>query len=268
MKHIIKVGLLLFFVMPMLLIPSAVYADDGDMNVDVGITTPDTANVGVDINASDANVWINGVDLGAMGAGAVQGSTPNSDYSQVGTGNLPPLSNYGEVAEVSPDGKYDGWLIGWRGYFSPETNVDEAVYKGSGCGGTWGVCDGYPDMWTRRQIAGLAPHFVALYEKMNTVIAAVAKIIEVTDSNNAQLNGNGSVAELKLQLSQLADVSADVSRLEQRCDTLETAVQQQRDDYNKKLTIVASVSAFIFVCFAAYITLLTLYIRRLRSRVQ
>jgi len=266
-KRISKVGLLVLLVVPVLLAGSAVYADDG-IDAGIGITTPGTANVGVDINASNANVWINGADLGAMGAGAVQGSIPNSGYSQVGTGYLPPLSSYGVVAEVAPDGKYDGWLIGWRGYFSPETNIDEAVYKGSGCGGTWGVCDGYPDMWTRRQIAGLAPQFVALYEKMETIIAAVAKVIDVTNNNHAQLNGNGTVAELKLQLSQLADVSVGLTQLEQRCNTLETAVQQQRDDYNKKLTIVASVSAFIFLCFAAYIVLLTLYIRRLRSRVQ
>jgi hypothetical protein len=255
-KCISKVGLLALLVVPMLLMTSAVHAGDGDVDVVV------------DINASNANVWINGVDWGSMGAAAVQGSISNGNYSQVGTGYLPPLSNYGVVAEVAPEGKYDGWLIGWRGYFSPETNVDEAVYKGSGCGGTWGVCDGYPDMWTRRQIAGLAPHFVAMYEKMETVIATLAKVIQVTEDNHAQLNGNGGVAELKLQLSQLADVSVGLAQLEQRCDTLETAAQQQRNDYNKKLTIVASVSAFIFVCFAAYITLLTLYIRRLRNRVQ
>lgn len=266
-KCISKVGLLVLLVVPMLLAGSAVYADDG-IDAGIGITTPGTANTWLDINAGNSNLWINGVDWGSMGAGAVQGSIPNSGYSQVGTGYLPPLSSYGVVAEVAPDGKYDGWLVGWRGYFSPDTNIDEAVYKGSGCGGTWGVCDGYPDMWTRRQIAGLAPQFVALYEKMETVIAALAKVIDVTENNHAQLNGNGGVAELKLQLSQLADVSVGLTQLEQRCNTLETAVQQQRNDYNKKLTIVASVSAFIFLCFAAYIVLLTLSIRRLRSRVQ
>lgn len=116
-KRISKVGLLVLLVVPMLLAGSAVYADDGDTNVGIGITTPGTANVGVDINAGNANVWINGKDLGSMGAGAVQGSIPNSGYSQVGTGYLPPLSSYGVVAEVAPDGKYDGWLVGWRGYF-------------------------------------------------------------------------------------------------------------------------------------------------------
>lgn len=266
MKYIGKVGLLLFLVVPMLLIPSAVRAGDGG-TIDVDVTG-DYLDVGVGVYGSNNSIWIDGIgDLGSIGARAVQGSIPNSGYSQVGTGYLPPLSSYGVVAEVAPDGKYDGWLVGWRGYFSPDNNVDDAVYKGSGCGGTWGVCDGYPDMWTRRQIAGLAPEFVALYEKMETVIAALAKVIQVTNNNHAELNGNGSVAELKLQLSQLADVSHDLSVLAQRQAALEATVQQQRADYTRQLTILAAALAFVFVCLTAAVVYFGVYIRRLRSQV-
>lgn len=265
-KYIAKVGLLVFLVVPMLLIPSAAHAGDGG-TIDVDVTG-DYLDVGVGVYGSNNSIWIDGVgDLGSLGARALQGSIPNSSYNEVGTGYLPPLNRYGVVAAVAPEGKYDQPLIGWRGYFSPETNVDESVYKGSGCGGTWGVCDGYPDMWTRRQIAGLAPMFVAQYEKMETVIAALAKVIQVTNNNQTQLNGNGGVAELKLQLSQLADVSHDLSVLAQRQAALEATVQQQRADYTRQLTILAAALAFVFVCLTAAVVYFGVYIRRLRSQV-
>lgn len=267
-KYMIKVGLLVFLVVPLLLIPSVAYADDGDGGIDVDISIfGEPVNLSLNVPGSNTNVGINGTDLGSIGAKALQGSIPNSSYNQVGTGYLPPLNRYGVVAAVAPEGKYDQPLIGWRGYFSPDTNVDESVYKGSGCGGTWGVCDGYPDMWTRRQIAGLAPLFVAQYEKMETVIAALAKVIQVTNNNQTQLNGNGGVAELKLQLSQLADVSHDLSVLAQRQAALEATVQQQRADYTRQLTILAAALAFVFVCLTAAVVYFGVYIRRLRSQV-
>jgi hypothetical protein len=273
MKHIIKVVLPLFSVIPMLLIPSAVYADDGDMNVDIGITTPGTANVGVGIDANEANVWINGYGLDSLAAGmgyqagavagsaAFQHSASNSQFSQVGTGLLPPLSSIPAVAEVAPDGKYDAWTPGWQGYFCPHTNLDPMVYHGSGCGGTWGVCDGYPDMWCRRQLAGLAPEFVVQKEKLNTVIEALAKVITVTEANNHALNGNGA-AVLKAQLAQLEDVSLGLSVLEQEHAILETSVQKQQDDFNKKLAILASAFGFAILCLIGAVAYLVIYVRR------
>jgi hypothetical protein len=280
MKHIIKVGLPLFFVISMLLIPSAVYAGDGDgdTNVVIGITTPGTANVGVGIDANAANVWINGYGLdelagwagyqagaqagAAAGSAAFQNSASNSQYSGVGTGLLPPLSNIPAVAEVAPDGKYDSWTLGWQGFFCPHTNLDPMVYQGSGCGGIWGVCDGSPDMWTRRQIAGLAPEFVVQKEKLNTVIDALAKVIMVTETNNHALNGNGGVAALKAQLAQLEDVSLGLSVLEQEHAILETSVQKQKDDFNRKLVIIASALGFAILCLIGAVAYLVIYVRR------
>jgi hypothetical protein len=284
MKHIIKVGLLLFL-MPMLLISSAAYADDGDgdMNVNIGITTPGTANVGVGIDANEANVWINGYGLADLAAGmgyqagaaagaaagsaAFQNSVPNSRYSQASTGYLPPLSSNSVVAEVAPPGKYDNWVLGWQGYFCPHTNLDPMVYHGSGCGGKWGVCDGYPDMWVRRQIAGLAPEFVAQKEKLNTVIEALAKVIVTTEKYNGMLNGNGGISDLmKAQMAQLEDVSLGLSVLEQEHIILEARVEQQTRDFNRKLLIISSAFAFALLCLAAAVLYLTTRVSKLRPR--
>jgi len=275
MKHIIKVGLLVFFVMPMLLIPSAAYAGDGDgdINVGIGISTPGTANVGVGIDANQANVWINGYGLDELAAGmgyqagadaasaAFQHSVSNSQYSGVATGLLPPLSSIPAVAEVAPDGKYDSWTPGWQGYFCPHTNLDPMVYQGSGCGGTWGVCDGSADMWARRQLAGLAPEFVVQKEKLNTVIEALAKVIMVTETNNHALNGNGA-AVLKAQLAQLEDVSLGLSVLEQEHAILETSVQKQKDDFNRKLVIITSALGFAILCLIGAVVYLAIHVWR------
>lgn len=264
MKLVIKLGLLLLLI-PMLFIPSVVRADDGDgdMNVNIGIRTPGTANVGIGIDASVANINIEGANLfdlagwagyqgGATAASrAVQNSVPNSQYSSASTGLLPPLSSNSVVAEVAPPGKYDNWVPGWQGYFCPDTNLDPRVYHGSGCGGKWGVCDGYPDMWVRRQIAGLAPEFVAQKEKLNTVIEALAKVIAITEKNNSMLNGNGGLPDLmKAQMAQLEDVSLGLSVLEQEHSILEAKVEQQARDFNRKLLIISSAFALALLCLA------------------
>jgi len=279
MKHTIKVALPLFFVMSMLLIPSVAYAGDGDsdMNVGIGISTPGTANVDIGIDANEANVNIEGANLfdlagsagyqagAAAASAAFQHSAPNSQYSQVGTGLLPPLSSIPAVAEVAPDGKYDSWTPGWMGYFCPHTNLDPMVYQGSGCGGTWGVCDGSADMWARRQLAGLAPEFVVQKEKLNTVIEALAKVIMVTETNN-HANGNGAAA-LKAQLAQLEDVSLGLSVLEQEHAILETSIQKQKDDFNRKLVIITSVLGFAILCLIGAVVYLAIHVwRRLLIR--
>ena len=279
MKHIGKAGLVVFLVVPMLLMPSAVRADDGDINVGIGITTPGTANVWTDIFASNANVWINGQNLNDYQMGVqssihnlnnsihngVNNGVPNGQYSGASTGTLPVPGNWGTVAgdDVTPP-----QLIGWLGYFSPDSNEDPRVYKGSGCGGTWGVCDGWPDMWARRQIAGIADEYAWQREQLDTVINALSKVILITEDHNSSLNGNGGLSDVRNQLLLLEDVSLGLSILQQEHAALEATVQKQRADYDTKFTIMASVSAFVLVCLTVYIVLLTLYIRRHRSRAQ
>jgi len=280
MKHLTGVRWLLLLV-PTLLIPSTVYADDegGSMNVDISIRTPGTANVGIDIDASTANINIEGANLfdlaawagyqggTAAASAAVQNSVPNSQYSGVSTGYLPPLSSNSVVAEVAPPGKYDNWVPGWQGYFCPHTNLDPMVYHGAGCGGKWGVCDGFPDFWARRQIAGLAPEFVAQKEKLNTVIEALAKVIAVTEKYNGVLNGKGGISDMmKAQMAQLEDVSLGLSVLEQKQVCLEARVEQQSRDFYRKLLIISSAFAFALVCLGAAVLYLAALVRKLRPR--
>jgi hypothetical protein len=273
-NNMMKALFILFVVMSILLIPATAYAGDGDANVGISITTPGTANVGVGIDANSANVWINGQGLAdlagqmgyqagaAAGSAAFQNSASNSQYSSVGTGMLPPLNTNPAVAEVDRDGKYSNPTIGWQGFFCPHTNLDPMVYSGSGCGGTWGVCDGYPDMWMRRQIAGLAPEFVVQKEKLNTVIEALAKVITVTESNNHELNGDGKVAAIKEQLRQLDDVSLELSVLEQEHIALARVVQKQQADFNRLLKIITLALGAAILCLTGAVIYIVVSSRR------
>jgi hypothetical protein len=247
-------------------------------NVNIVGNNPD---VGVNIYGNNPGVWINGAPLpgiissatSAATSAAIAGSTPNGGYSGASTGTLPPLGNSPALAGLNTGGQYNNPLPGWRGYFCPTSNNDPAVYHGSGCGGKWGVADGWPDYWSRRQIAGLAPEFYAEKEKMNTAINALAKIIgEIgkynvlfgisnvktngDGSGNGNGNGNGQVAsvasstleDLKKSLVQLEDVKLNLSVLEQEHADLASLVQQQKTEFDQKLLLMVLIFVFSVLC--------------------
>lgn len=278
MKYILKIGLPLLLVLslfsPLLFAKSIVHADDpGDINVNLGVWG-DNPNFWANLYGNNPNVWINGEHLGSLSntitnnvLGHAGNSGPNSSYSGASTGFLPPLGNTAGVAAVAP-GQYDTPLVGWQGYFCPHDNTDLSVYKGSGCGGTWGVCDGYPDMWARRQIAGIAPEFAIQKAKLDTVIEALSKVITVTENNNHELNGNGVVANIKNQIADLVDLRLNVSVLEEEQNRLNTVIQKQQAMYDQKLATITAIFSAVFVCLIAVLVLIALYIWRLRKRMK
>jgi len=278
MKHLLKIGLPLLMVAslisPVLFTGSTAHADDPpgfNTTVDLYGNNP---NLWTNLYGNNPNVWINGEHLGSLSntitnniLGHVGNGNPNSTYSSASTGFLPPLGNVAGVAAAAP-GQYDNSYIGWQGYFCPHDNTDPSVYKGSGCGGVWGVCDGYPDMWARRQIAGIAPEFAIQKAKLDTVINALAKVITVTENNNHELNGNGVVADIKNQIADLVDIRLNVSVLEEEQNRLNTVIQKQQAEYDQKLATITAIFSAVFVCLIAVLVLIGLYIWRLRKRMK
>ena len=282
---------ILFILGSVILLPlfasSPVYADDPGSNLNVEIDIiGDNPDLGVNMYGDNPDVWINGVHLNQIAAqigltvGSVQvqkaisSSLPNSRYSGASTGFLPPLATNPGVAEVAP-GKYTQPLVGWKGYFCPDSNLDPSVYHGSGCGGTWGVCDGYSDFWCRRQIAGLAPEFVIQQEKLNTVIDALANVIRMTENNNSQLSGDGGLedlqnqtSELQGQITNLEEIRASVSTLENDYVLLESTVNRNAVMYTRQVNIVIYVFSGILAGLFAYIIFITLSLRRLRRNMK
>lgn len=278
MKHILKIGLPLLLVIslfsPLLFTGSTAHADDPpgfNTNIDLFGNNP---NLWTNLYGNNPNVWINGEHLGSLSntitnnvLGHTGNGNPNSNYSGASTGLLPPLGNIAGVAAVAPD-QYDTPYIGWQGYFCPHDNTDPSVYTGSGCGGTWGVCDGYPDMWARRQIAGIAPEFAIQKAKLDTVIEALAKVITVTENNNHELNGDGVVADIKDQIADLVDLRLNVSVLEEEQNRLNTVIQKQQAAYDQKLATITTIFSAVFVCLIAFLALVAVYIWRLRKRMK
>ncbi len=277
-KYLCLIGILCSVILSPLLLSTAVYADDpGGLNVNVNIAG-NNPDVGVNMYGNNPNVWINGTHLDqiasfigysvgtATAQRALTASTPNGTYSGASTGYLPPLGTNAAVAEVAP-GKYMQPLVGWKGYFCPDSNLDPSVYHGSGCGGTWGVCDGYSDFWCRRQIAGLAPEFVVQQEKLNTVINALAKVISMTESNAAKIEDNGSPVQMEEQLSQLKEVKAGVSSLEEDYTMLANTVARNAAFHNRQLNLVVCVFSGVLTCMFIYIVVLTVSIKRMRKKL-
>ncbi|RPJ63522.1 MAG: hypothetical protein EHM12_02060 [Dehalococcoidia bacterium] len=212
---------------------------------------PDT---NVNLYGNNPDVWINGYGLGELsyGAGyqggasaasnASQYNSVNNQYSSSSTGMLPipNITSDGRVSDInSPDTK---WVPGWQGYFCPKSNEDITVYKGGGCGGTWGVCDGYPDMWVRRQIAGLAPEFRQQQAKLQTSIVAISRLITETQQHGNDLEFTN--AALQQNLEQLAEVSVNLAILEKKHNELEAMVAQQKEDSDRRC-------AYICIAFGA-----------------
>jgi hypothetical protein len=229
----------------------AVYAADPPAIVATVNINGNNPNANVNLNGNNPSVWINGYGLGdlsyyagyqggAMAAAAGNGfSAPNGQYSSSSTGllPLPNITPDGRVADVGSAGTQ--WVAGWKGYFCPDTNEDISVYKGGGCGGTWGVCDGSPDMWSRRQIAGLAPEFRQQQNKLETSIAAISRLIMETRQHGTDMQYTQTA--LQQNLEQLGELSMSLAMLERRHDALEEMVAQQKDESDRRFTLVCIV---------------------------
>lgn len=227
--------------------------------VNITGTNPDAH---VNLYGDNPDVWINGNGLGALsyyggyfgGAAAAsmasQFNSPNNQYSQSSTGflPLPTITADGKVAQVGSAGTQ--WVEGWKGYFCPDSNEDIRVYKGAGCGGTWGVCDGYPDLWVRRQIAGLAPEFRQQQAKLDTSIVAISRLIMETKQNGTDLQLTN--AALEQNLGQLAEVSVQLAILEGKFNDLEKAVALQKEESDRRLTFIFTIFCIGLLAMAGY----------------
>ena len=173
MKSLIIIITLLVIVTSFVSTVNPVYADD-DLDLVVNAFSGGDIDAWVNLNANDIDVWINGVPIDDIGKqyimDAVNLSRPNGTY----TGASSP---------------------GWQGYFGITSNDDTVViehknpgkvtyfvYNGAGCGGKWGVSDGYPDMWSRRQLLGLLPILATQQGQIDVIAEGLGKAIVVLEN--------------------------------------------------------------------------------------
>jgi hypothetical protein len=186
---------------------------DGDPGIVAEVNiVGDFPDAYINLYGINPDVFINGANINDTISnavnGAVQSSTPNSTWSSASTGTLPPLANVQpQLQMIAPD-KYVYWTPGWLGYFGVSSNQNSYVYKGAGCG-VWGVSDGYPDLWGRRQIAGFAPEFYLQKEKLNSTMNAVVKIIQESEKTNSDYQGLSG--QMKSYMEQVADTNLALS---------------------------------------------------------
>jgi hypothetical protein len=214
----------------------------------------------VNLYGDNGRAWINGVPLDGIissaVSGAVQQATPNSQWSGGTTGVLPPLANVQpQLQQVAPD-KYIYWTPGWLGYFGVSSNQNEYVYKGAGCG-VWGVSDGYPDLWGRRQIAGLAPEFYLQKEKLNSTMQAVVKIIQENEKSTASYQGLSE--QFKSYMVQTSDISLELAVAQAENTNLHKQLDKSIENINNILLWFA-VAIGILLC--AVVLLVIMRVKR------
>jgi hypothetical protein len=276
-KYLIGLGYALVVLVAVFALAIPVSADDPPAITATVNIVGENPDAHVNLFGNNPDVWINGNGLGqlsyyggyqggaAAASAASQFNTVNNQYSTSSTGllPLPNITSDGRVADAGSPGTQ--WVEGWKGYFCPDSNDDIKVYKGGGCGGKWGVCDGYPDMWVRRQIAGLAPEFRQEQAKLQTSIVAISKLIMQTKQNGNNLEMTN--AALQQNLEQLGEVSVNLAVLEKRHNELELAVAQQKEDSDRKLTYICIIFAAGMLGMAGYLIALTLHNRPRKVRL-
>jgi len=230
-----------------------VFADDPGIVVEVNVVG-DYPDAYVNLYGNDPDVFVNGQGLDKLAAEAGAGAgasaamtfgTPNGQWSSASTGMLPPLATLEpELNQIAP-GKYSQPLVGWIGYFCPTTNLVPSVYKGAGCGGAWGVADGYPDLWTRRQIAGLAPKFYLQQEKLNMSMVALSKLIAENGGQNTEMLKLAS--QIQEQVDEITVTNLSVSVLEEENNVLHKELNKQLDQFNQILLALCVVVFFLVV---------------------
>jgi hypothetical protein len=220
------------------LLISPVLADDPPQIVAEVNIIGDNPQAYVNLYGDNGKVWVDGVPLegiinSAM-SGAVQNATPNSQWSDRNAGTLPPLSVIPEINTLAP-GKYTQAVPANRGYYGVLTNQSPFVYKGAGCG-MWGVSEGYPDLWGRRQIAGITIDYTIQKERLaQTQVALVKAIGELNDSK-------ASVASVKGQLTDSIDnlkgITTDLSVMEAEGNAYRTQVDNKLKDLDGKFSLL------------------------------
>lgn len=192
----------------------------------------------VDIDGTGSTLYINGHDINqtisSAVSGAVQQATPNSQWSSASTGTLPPLAIVPEINTLAP-GKYNNAVAGNEGYFSIKTNMDPFVYKGAGCG-VWGISEGYPDLWSRRQLAGITIDYTIQKERLAQTQVALVKAIGEIQNNSASTESIN--ARLSDSLDNLSAVTTDLSVMEQEGLIYRAQIAKQFDDVNLKFNIL------------------------------
>lgn len=239
-----------------MLFPSIVSAD-GDpgivATVNVVGVNPDAY---VNLYGPNPDVFINGVDIDqtvsqAIG-GAVQSATPNSVYADRSPGVLPPLGIVPEINAIAP-GKYAQPVMGNVGYFSVQSNLNPFVYKGAGCG-VWGVSEGYPDLWSRRQLAGITIDYTIQKERLAQTQVALVKAIGEVQKNNASIETVG--VQLNESLDNLKAVTTDLSVAEQEAVMYRQQVSKQFNDMSNQFFLLSILSAIGFVFLAVLVIVL------------
>jgi hypothetical protein len=219
-------------------IASPVWADgDPGIVAEVNIigVNPDAY---VNLYGDNPDVYINGKDIdqtiGQAVSGAVQQSVPNGVWGNGNTGMLPPLAAIPEINAIAP-GKYTQPVIGGMGYIGPITNESPFVYKGSGCG-MWGVSDGYPDLWGRRQMVGVTVDLTIQREKLAQTQTALVKVIGEIQNNNASI---GTVnTQLSESLDTLSGVVTDLAVIEEENLQFRERTLNKINDMNNTLIII------------------------------
>jgi hypothetical protein len=203
----------------------------------------------VDIDGTNPDVYINGVNIESLATdtgAVVQQATPNSTWSGASTGTLPPLGLIPEVNAVAP-GKYMNPVVGGMGYIGPKTNESPYVYKGSGCG-MWGVSDGYPDLWGRRQMVGVTVDLTIQREKLAQTQAALVRAIGEIQTNNASI---GTVnTQLSESLDTLSGIVTDLAVIEEENLQFREQTAQKINDMNNTLMLVIILVIVGFVAVA------------------
>jgi hypothetical protein len=195
----------------------------------------------VNLIGENGDVWINGIPfeetIANAAIGAVQQATPNSVWSGGSTGTLPPLGLIKAVNDVAP-GKYTQPVVGGWGYLGPKTNENPYVYKGAGCG-MWGISDGYPDLWTRRQMVGVTVDLTVQREKLEQTQMALVRVIgELKEGSNSVDSIN---TRLTNSLDTLSGIVTDLSVLEE--ENL-----QFREQTTKKINDMNNILMFVIIC--------------------
>lgn len=226
------------------------------------ILNGDNPDAWIYLNGDNPDVWINGYNLqdvissgiGQAVSQAVQQATPNSTYSGASTGTIPPLAAIKPELQAIAPGKYTYSSPGWLGYFGVNTNITPYVYKGAGCG-VWGVSDGYPDLWTRRQIAGFAPEFYLQKEKLNMSLIALSKLI--TESKGQDSAVSDLATQMQTGVQATADTALAVSVLEAENNQLHKQLEDKINSFNLMMICLASGIAVLLIAVIVLFVLFT-----------
>jgi hypothetical protein len=229
---------------------------EGDSPLTGVLIDGDSPTTLVDIDGLNSTLYINGHDInqtvGAAISGGIQQATPNSQYSQASTGVLPPLGLIPAVNAVAP-GKYTQSVIGGMGYLGPTTNENPFVYKGAGCG-MWGVSDGYPDLWSRRQMVGVTVDLTVQREKLEQTQMALVKVIGELKNNSTSFEAVNS--QLGTSLDTLSGVVTDLAVIEEENLQFRENTVKQFDNLYMVIIILSICVIVGFIAIAIFLGIL------------